>query len=455
MRNKKFQLNWYQANDSAAMEEKLEKMAAKGWLLDRINNWGFHYRKAAPQTVRYTVTYFPKASIFDGELIPQQQTYADFCAAAGWEFVTAWGPMQFFRSTMPDPVPIETDEEEKLQTIHRSMLKTWVLSYSLLLVVWLLNLATRLQSLRYRPISILSSNKDLVFLLFLICFVLFLAVFLADYFLWYLRSKKAVAHAGACLRPHTRARLAASTAMLVIACLVIFTMLADISSPGMALIWICSFGGIALMMALSQGTMALMKKRGCSRSATRTVFILAVLVLSIAYAAGLTAMARHLSDRGLMASSKRTPAYTIEIVDGWTQDIYRDSLPLTLEDLGYTVTEEDHCSYEATEDRSLLLHQSHCIQREWGKKSSLPELEYRILHSPLSPVRNYLLHQLTDSFLPTEDPRWGADEVFAYNYNTADYSEYILVYGETIVYFSLSAPLRQQDVTLIRQSLGI
>ena len=59
--------------------------------------------------------------------------------------------------------------EAKLQAIHRSMLKTWVLSYGVLLLSMLLNLSTRMDTLRRRPMDVLASNGQLA-LIFLLAF---------------------------------------------------------------------------------------------------------------------------------------------------------------------------------------------------------------------------------------------------------------------------------------------
>ena len=81
-KEKKRELNWYQANDSEAMARRLEKMAAKGWLLESVDSMWRTYRRAEPSSVRYAVTYFPDASVFDGSPTGGQETYADYCAAA-------------------------------------------------------------------------------------------------------------------------------------------------------------------------------------------------------------------------------------------------------------------------------------------------------------------------------------------------------------------------------------
>lgn len=93
-RDRKRQLSWYQPDDTEAIARHLERMAGKGWLLEKVDNWIFTYRRAQPARVRYTVTFFPEASVFDPGLTRGQETYADYCQAAGWELAAAYGPIQ-------------------------------------------------------------------------------------------------------------------------------------------------------------------------------------------------------------------------------------------------------------------------------------------------------------------------------------------------------------------------
>ena len=59
-RDRKRQLSWYQPDDTEAIARHLERMAGKGWLLEKVDNWIFTYRRAQPARVRYTVTFFPE-----------------------------------------------------------------------------------------------------------------------------------------------------------------------------------------------------------------------------------------------------------------------------------------------------------------------------------------------------------------------------------------------------------
>lgn len=417
MKNKKFVVNLYQIDDAGAMERKLEKLAARGWLLEKATNWGWRLRRGEPQEVKYTVTYFPDASVFDGGVTAGQETYADYCQAAGWEFVSAYGPIQYFRSTRPDPVPIETDEGEKLRAIHRTMRKTLVFSHLMLLVVFLMNLGLRLGDLYRDPIAVLTSSHTFLTLLLLAAFVVYLAAVLIDYYVWYFRSRRAVERGGACLRPHTRARFWGGAALLALAGLSALAVILDISSPGSAIIWAYAFGGVVLYILLCQGLLSLLKRRNLTRSQVRGLFGVIIMALAIAYTAGALPLARCLYNTGLMAERQPVQVYTDSRGREW--DIYRDELPLTLEDLGVTVSEAGHYSYEADTDRSFLGSSTHYRQHPAGTISSLPELEYQVVKLPgglLDLAMERLLSRY-DGCRLVEDPGWGAQAVYRQVYS--------------------------------------
>ena len=272
-KEKKRELNWYQANDSEAMARRLEKMAAKGWLLESVDSMWRTYRRAEPSSVRYAVTYFPDASVFDGSPTGGQETYADYCAAAGWEFVSAYGPIQYFRSTRPDPVPIETDEGEKLRSIHKTMLKTLVLAHCLLLVSVGVTTWSHTSSFRYAPLSAVSSNMTLGLYLLLAVLLVYLVAILADYFIWYFRSKASVARGGACKKVHTQARLMGGWVLIGALALCLAGTLSEVLKPGMAIVMAYSFGMAALLIVAIPLGLKWLKKRGLSRGVVRGGYI--------------------------------------------------------------------------------------------------------------------------------------------------------------------------------------
>lgn len=402
-RDRKRQLNWYQINDCEAVARHLEKMAARGWLLEKADNWGWIYRRSAPAQVRYCITFFPEASIFDSGPTGDQETYIDYCAAAGWEFVSSYGPAQYFRSTRPDPVPIETDEAAKLRAIHRSMWKTLILGSLLLLFAQLINVPGRVRHFRWAPMSDLSDPGTMGLWLMMAVLVVYLVGNLADYFIWYFRSKRSVERGGACLPVHTRARLWASGVLLAACAAGIAGFVSKLTRPGFGWVLLYAFGGMALLLAVLYRVMDRMKRQGSARGDTRAAYLVLTVVLAVAYGYGGIPLANHLSETGAM---ERAPAYTYTKY-GIERNIYRDELPVTLEDLGYPVSPEDHCSYEAEVSRSPLARHTVYSQRGLGEDSELPYLEYQVCEIPWGWLRDLCW----DTLVHSGDGQFRAEDV--------------------------------------------
>ena len=156
-------------------------------------------------------------------------------------------------------------------------------------------------------------------------------------------------------------------------------------------------------------------------------------MLAIAYSAGSADFADWLYSSGLMEG--REPVYTYRTESGRTVDIYQDQLPLTLEDLGFAVTEADRCSYEAVESRSVLATYTAYEQDAYSAASDLPRLEYKTAVIPWRWLRVFCLNSLMEGYggyQKVDDPRWGAEEVYRRNY-TSSLDHYLLLYGDRVV----------------------
>lgn len=55
----------YQPYECTAVEEYLENMAEKGWLLERISGYFFTFKKIEPKKLKYSVDTFSKISVLD------------------------------------------------------------------------------------------------------------------------------------------------------------------------------------------------------------------------------------------------------------------------------------------------------------------------------------------------------------------------------------------------------
>mgnify|MGYP004516078325 CR=1 FL=1 len=91
MKNVKKRFKWFAFYDKTAIEEKMEAMAAKGWLLEQPANHRWRYHRIEPKKLHFSVTYFPDASAFDPGPTEGQCRMEEFCAKDGWVPAARWG----------------------------------------------------------------------------------------------------------------------------------------------------------------------------------------------------------------------------------------------------------------------------------------------------------------------------------------------------------------------------
>lgn len=454
-REKKRRMFWYQADDCEAVSRHLEKMARKGWRLEDVDNWFYTYRRSEPLEERYTVTFFPDASYFDPGLTEGQETYAEYCRAVGWELAASYGPVQYFRTTNPDAPPIETDETIKLASIRRTMRKSFLPTHIMLL---LLSLTSRLA--RYGPLDLFYSNMRLGQTLLMLGIFLFSVGMLGDYFIWLLRSQYAVKHGGGCKKPHTRFRLALNMFMIALCGVALLGYMTDAA-------WMR--GVLMFQLAVCLGCIFLgrwffrkLKAGNTDRDIARAAYFGFAIVGALAIGIGGSFLLFRLIDaRIIRTRPEPVDTYVYTSPDGsftYTRDVYDDPLPITLEELGYTVTPHDHCSYEETTERSLLAVHSHYTQRPLNFESDLPELFFQTYDSRWPRILEKSWEELIARDTAWYDPQimerldpapWGALEA----YRQEGLTIYYLYYPSRIVTFWLSEEAAAEQMNAIAQAL--
>ena len=441
-REKKWELAIFLANDMDAVARHFEKMETKGWRLEGIDSWGYHYRRIQPGQARYTAACFPDASVYDPAPTEGQETYIDYCRAAGWELAGAFGPVQYFRAVRPDPVPIETDEAVKLTAIRRTMRKTLIPSCGAEILIAFIYLMPQVSSFRMDPLGA--------------GLTLYSVGLLADHGIWVLRSKRSVEGGGACAKPHTRLRMAASVGLMVLtaACLALMCRDVMVRRIGSAMAVYLVF--YALVILSAGWVLKWIKGRSASRGAVRAKYF--------TFAIGCGVLTMFVVVTAVLVFSgggQREPAevYVKEYPGGETIEwnIYRDPLPVTLEDLGYTVTEEDHCTYEAEVHRSFLATHEEYRQRAMASGSDLPELEYTVTTISWDWLREICWERFLEKNLDPElwplrelDPApWGALEA----YQQDDLPRYYLLYPGRAVTLELWSGASRQEIGAVLEAI--
>ena len=104
--------------ERGAFAEYLHKMSRKGWHFAGWK-WGMVFEQGEPEDIVYDVEIFSEAG--EKDLRPEEETeeYAEYCRAAGWEFVDGNRKFCVFRKVSENAVPIVT-ETERVEEIWKA-----------------------------------------------------------------------------------------------------------------------------------------------------------------------------------------------------------------------------------------------------------------------------------------------------------------------------------------------
>ena len=285
--------------DYKAVETHLEKKAAKGWRLITAGTNVWKYRQAEPARVKYAVTYAPDASVYDSEPTESQKTLADFCAREGWVKVSDWAQAQIFCSEEENPVPIETDEEIRLEVIKSAMKKNFIPSNVVLMIIMALNLWYVASGFFYNPLPYLSSWLMLLSLTFAVVAFMLVAANLAGYFIWVRKSERSIEGGGTCCGVKILRTLNRWCLVFVIIYLLLYVVSAlQEGQSDMAKYVVFYILGFVCLVAALDKTREFMKNKGASRSGNRTVVIVLDVILAFALVLGARYFAFSGNDSG-------------------------------------------------------------------------------------------------------------------------------------------------------------
>lgn len=446
----------YAFYDHTGMARHLEKMAQKGWMLEKIHtNGSWRYRRIEPQRLHFAVTYFPHASDFDAAPGEGQQEFYDICEAAGWQFVAQTFQMQVFCNAQKDPVPLDTDPKVQVENIHAAMWRNYMWGKILSFMIAGGILLTLLARLEHHPLKLLSMY--LVLFLFLISILLALhqGVELAVYYRWYHKALRLAEEEHRFLKSPSLV----GWSLLFYAAYALAMLPLFFGPDRIYAFFILAFAAATLLCyRLAYALRDLMKRRGLKTGWNRGLTFLVTFLLVF----GL----QQIDDIGidwLLELSQPKVEYTYE---GETYTAYRYDLPLTIGDLTgaddtrYSNYLESHSTFLAG---TLSARQ---ILRTDAPAES-PQKMFYLLHRSSIPfvladeVRWYLdikapaifsdLPQAEESIDPTP---FGAEEAW-YRYHNG-YEQYLLRFEDRILQLGYSwEPTEDQLKTSVETLLAL
>lgn len=468
MKDKKRELFLFSAWDRTGLEAHLSRMAEKGWLVDKLTNYGLIYRRIEPKKLTFCVCYYPKASAFAPGPTEEQETFYEFCQHAGWELAAEWAQLQMFYNERENPVPIETDPVMELETIHQTMKRNALPAQIFLMIAALLSVGLTVFGFLRDPVQTLSNTSSLVGGISWLLVVVTTAAEIVSYFLWRSKAKRAAEH-GEFLA--TKSHIRFQQAVLILVGLELAYYFLSVFTSGdrmMMVILPLTFLWSGLLFVLVRVIMNALKRKKVSAAVNRVVTIVSSIVLAYAMMAVIIFGVLYGSNHGWFAGDKGTYQY-----HGSVFTIYDDPLPLTVEDLTGKDYGEGVYTREWRDTASLLLAQYTADQMarfDAENFRDLPRLRYTVTLVKIPALYDFCKNALLSEYdgdngddhywddriyVPQDAAPWGALEVYrVIDEETGPWDIYLLCYSDRFVEFHPDWELTPEQMALVGGKLG-
>lgn len=469
MRNRKRRIEFFSLYNHTSIAAHLEKMAQKGWLLEEIRNTTWIYRRIEPRKLQFAVSYYPKASEYDPEPAPEQQDFWDFCAHTGWILACTSAQMQIFYNEQENPVPIDTDAQLEVETIHAAVWKGYFPAQIVLLVMGLIILFIHLLMLYGNPIAYLSSPAQLFGALCWIIVIFMTAMELIVYDRWHKKAGEA-AENGIFLDTVNTTPI--QIAFLVLVGIGAVYLLLSYILPGdtmMQFVFAAMSVYLLILFPLVGATSRFLKRRKASRNVNRVVTSLVSFVMSFLLCQTVILGTWSLKDAGYFDKEE---VETYEHL-GMTWEVHKDPLPLKLEN--FMEVDPEIYSYERRGDTSFIVSDETMIQQprfDVENHADLPELRYRVVEVNLPFLYNMCRWQMEkdltqaarleipyeyrDKLEAVDAAPWGAEQAFYVVNDFYDWesNRFYLCYEDRLVDITFDWTVTEEQKAIVASILG-
>jgi len=461
MKDHKYIIAQFTFYDRTGICRLLEKQARKGWLLDKVTNFAWRFRRTEPKDVRFAVTYFPKASAYDPGPSEQQRELIEFCAYSGWVLVGTTAQLQVFYNEAENPVPIDTDPMLELENIHRSAKKNYLPAYIMLLLLALMQIGMQISQLFISPLSYLSQSTTMFNWLCQLSLLTMCVMELGGYFCWYRRAK-AAAENGEFVETRGFRNVELVMVSLILAAFVV--MLCSMQ-PRMAVIMGISLGMLFAVIVGISAIQSYMKRRGVSTETNRRVAWVLTILLSVAVTGLAFPIGNKVMELPVWEENRQVRIYEW---NGMSFEIYNDDIPLRVEDL--TEASAPDYSYEAREQASFLLHRGEYRQHIW-ESSDQPEMSYIIYTTQIPAIYDLAIQKATEpvdypigvhengelyyeEYIPQDASLWKADTAYRQYAGGEAYNHFVLCYENRVVIFRPDWELTPEQMAAAGEIFG-
>ena len=450
MSNLTYRLNRFAFYDRERIQNYLEAMAQKGWMLDKTGATLWRYRKETPRKLHVSILYVADGSTYNPVPTSGEELLEDLSADHGWQLLARWGQMQIFYSEEDHPKPLETDPVSQVEAIHRSMKKSGIPTARWQIFNGLLLLVLMLFQLFSFPVDYLARGFWFWLLPDSVLIMLIGVTSLVSWHLWYRKAADA-AQEGRYISVWN-ARWISLTLGGVSWILLVLMVLSFNGKLGFLLL--CFVPVIAVVFFVKWLTKT-MKESGVKGKTNFRVGLGASVVMTLVVLAlvSFIGIKYHLT-----FTSKPVGTYTMYELE---RDVFADDIPLRVEDL--TDTEQREWSTEDRTEESFLI--ANHLYRQWPlTQEDVPEIDYQVIEIKAPFVYDLCKNDLLDSrkdtvrdgevifvnhFEPIDPVPWGAEEAYQEFWDDDFSSQYILCYGDKIVKLNPNWDLTSDQMIIV------
>ncbi len=449
MKNKKRRIERFSLYNYEAIRMHLERMAAKGWMLEKITNFFWHYRRIEPKNIHFAVTYNPLSSAYDPVTTAEKEHYIETRGNEDWTFVCSSAQLYIFCSELEEPRPIERNAEMELSALHASMKKGQIPAFCMLIVVWLLNSSTFLSDWNRDPIGVLSSTQRLINGVLLLMLGVLCVVELGVYFAWYRKAKKVVREQGIIPKIPDTSGFQSALLIILLLCCGIWAWSA-IAGGNSLILWASGLMVIYMVILFGavNGVKNLLSRRNVSKGVNMALTLITSFVVAFAGIGLITTLLLRMGDEGMFVD--RSVA-TYEH-DGRILEVHRDILPLNVEDLldvadRLTMSSVGYMK-EWRVDETILLGRCEGWQYprlDLQNKDELPGIRYTVVDVKVPFLYELCKEQLIEEgerhytvggreYREEDAEHWSAKEAYRlYDLESGPYDRYLLFYDKHMV----------------------
>ena len=447
--------------DQRAIQEKLEEMAEKGWMLEKPGSFMWTYKRAEAKKLRFSVTYFPSASDFDPSPTDGELTKIDYCRQDGWNLVTSWGVMQIFCNEDLNAVPIETEPVMQVENICRSMKKNVLFPQAVLGGMLLWNIIIRFSQWRRDPVGELSNPFSIYSVLMFSVLTLACLYEIGFYFCWSRKAKAAAQNDGVFLP--IRSKPAASWILLAVSALLLILSYTALQGPlGFTALWLCMTPFIIVIGNLLKSAL---KKRSVSRNVNRIVSGCAVVLLTFLM---LGLMSAAIIQGRVRFNSEKNVIGTYDLY-GRTREIYNDPLLLEIEDLADA---DAQWSKEAGHQETFLLssteYRQYAVPIDGNDNVDERNLVYTVTEVKQDFMYDFIKRAVlnsrqdevhdgfvfTDHYEPIDASIWNADDAYQLHWSDSVLNTYLIFWGNRIVEIKFYWEPTPAQIAITAEKLG-